>query len=211
MKKALLIQANGNNMRLSSFFKQPKYELFYNGLKIIEHIYKNVSTLKEYDIFLALRQDAVLTQINKQINVIRCKPTYSRIDTLKEVIPHFKKYHELLIHDCDVIISSDVLKKMNGNCIAVSTYKNDGLKYGFIELDDNFQYLKSNEKEYESDYISIGAYSVNLKEFKNYIKNINDDSLLYYFNTCTEPKVVYSKTFINLGDIDSYINNLWKL
>ena len=126
MKKALLIQANGNNMRLSSFFKQPKYELFYNGLKIIEHIYKNVSTLKEYDIFLALRQDAVLTQINKQINVIRCKPTYSRIDTLKEVIPHFKKYHELLIHDCDVIISSDVLKKMNGNCIAVSTYKNDG-------------------------------------------------------------------------------------
>ena len=33
--KALLIQANGNNIRLGKYFKQPKYELFFNNERII--------------------------------------------------------------------------------------------------------------------------------------------------------------------------------
>ena len=41
MDKCILIQANGNNLRLGRFFKQPKYELFYNNKRIIESIINN--------------------------------------------------------------------------------------------------------------------------------------------------------------------------
>jgi len=214
MRKAILIQANGNNVRLGCFFKQPKYELHYNGSRIIDHICKIVKSLEGVDVFLALREDVQFdkTPDNSVLKILRCKPTYCRQDTLKELLPYFKEYDELIIHDCDVIIDIDVLQRLQGNSIAVSTYKNDGLKYGFIELNETFQFIKGNEKEYEADYISIGAYSVILNQFTEYIQTATEESLLHYFNnTNNNTTVVYSKTFLNLGDIDSYINNLWKL
>lgn len=213
MRKALLIQANGNNVRLGRFFKQPKYELYYKGRRIIDHICDIAKNLVNVDVFLALREDVcfIKNDNNSILKIIKCKPTYCRQDTLKNLLPFFEAYEELIIHDCDVIINADILQKLKGNSIAVSTYKNDGMRYGFIELDENFQFIKGNEKEYEADYISIGAYSVVLSQFNKYIQTATEESLLHYFNNATNTTVVYSKTFLNLGDIDSYIANLWKL
>ena len=66
------------------------------------------------------------------------------------------------------IIDSEVLNKLQHNSLAITNYKLDGLKYGFIELDQNFKYLKGNEKETETGHISIGAYSVEGKSFFDY-------------------------------------------
>ena len=132
MQKALLIQANGNNVRLGKFFKQPKYELYYNGQKIINHICNNIKQLEDTAHFIAIRDDFNFKDTSGVLNVINCKPTYSRLDTLKNIIEKFDMYNELIIHDCDVIIESNILKKLTNNSIAVSTYKGDGLKYGFI-------------------------------------------------------------------------------
>jgi len=213
MRKALLIQANGNNVRLGRYFKQPKYELYYNGQKIIDHICSITKTLTNVDLFLAIREDTTFkgSVDDNTLKVLKCKPTYRRQDTLKDLLHVFKDYQELIIHDCDVIVNADTLEKLHGNSIAVSTYKNDGLRYGFIELDEKFQFIKGNEKEYETDYISIGAYSVILDQFNKYIETATEESLLHYFNSVGNTSVVYSKTFLNLGDIDSYIANLWKL
>ena len=128
---------------------------------------------------------------------------------IKKYIP--EKYTSIIIHDCDVIIKKEVLDKLEQNSLAITNYKLDGKKYGFVELDQNFNYLKGNEKETETGHISIGAYSVNGYEFNNYLKLAVDESLLSYYNICSNPKVVYSKQHTNLGDINSYINNLWLL
>ena len=54
--KALLIQANGNNIRLGKYFKQPKYELFFNNERIINTIINNASKCVD-KVFVAIRKD----------------------------------------------------------------------------------------------------------------------------------------------------------
>ena len=53
---SILIQANGDNIRLGNFFKQPKYELYYNGKKIIEYIIQNAKKTGK-DVYIALREN----------------------------------------------------------------------------------------------------------------------------------------------------------
>jgi hypothetical protein len=132
------------------------------------------------------------------------------LDTLKQCFHHLPKYNSVVIHDCDTIISEKVLSKLNDDSLVITNYKLDGLKYGFVELDQNFKYVKGNEKTTEKGHITIGAYSVNTKNFTKYLKDATEESLLEYYNQYS-PKVVYSQTHTNLGDINSYINNLWLL
>lgn len=209
--KCLLIQANGNNIRLSKFFKQPKYELYYNNKRIIDTIiYNSIDVVDK--IYVAVRKDAQLNFDTSKVELIYCDQTTSRLDTLKQCFKSIPtKYTSIIIHDCDVIIKKEVLDKLKQNSLAITNYKLDGKKYGFVELDQNFNYLKGNEKETETGHISIGAYSVNSYEFNDYLKSAVDESLLSYYNICSDPKVVYSKQHTNLGDINSYINNLWLL
>jgi hypothetical protein len=57
--KCLLIQANGNNIRLNKFFKQPKYELYYKDKRIIDTIiYNSIGVVDK--IYVAVRKDAKL-------------------------------------------------------------------------------------------------------------------------------------------------------
>ena len=145
-------------------------------------------------------------------NKIECDYTTSRLDTLKQCFKFIpEKYKSVIIHDCDVIIDSEVLNKLQHNSLAITNYKLDGLKYGFIELDQNFKYLKGNEKETKTGHISIGAYSVEGKSFFDYLKTATEESLLAYYNQAECVNVVYSKKHTNLGDINSYMDNLWLL
>ena len=209
--KCLLIQANGNNIRLSKFFKQPKYELYYNNKRIIDTIIHNSIEVVD-KIYVAVRKDTQLNFDTSKVQLIYCDQTTSRLDTLKQCYKFIpSKYTSIIIHDCDVIIEKEVLDKLEQNSLAITNYKLDGKKYGFVELDQNFNYLKGNEKETETGHISIGAYSVCGPEFNNYLKSAVDESLLSYYNICSNPTVVYSKQHTNLGDINSYINNLWLL
>ena len=208
--KSLLIQANGNNIRLGKYFKQPKYELYYNNERIIDTIINN-GLEKGIDVFVAVRKNIPLNFDISKVNLIYCDQTISRSDTLKQCFPHLKQYDSVIIHDCDTIIGSDVLGELDNNSLAITNYKIDGLKYGFIELDKNFNYLKGNEKEKETGHISIGAYSVKVKEFTKYLENTTEESLLCYYNQCQNTDVVYSENHTNLGDINSYIDNLWLL
>ena len=77
--------------------------------------------------------------------------------------------------------------------------------------DSNFNYLNGNEKETETGHIAIGAYSVNAKEYNKYLKWATKESMLDYYNQCKKTNVVYSENHTNLGDINSYIENLWLL
>ena len=209
--KTLLIQANGNNIRLSKYFKQPKYELYYNNKRIIDTIIENGKNVVD-KIYVAVRKGAPINFDITNINLIECDHTTSRLDTLKQCFKFIpEKYKSVIIHDCDVIIDSEVLNKLQHNSLAITNYKLDGLKYGFIELDQNFKYLKGNEKETETGHISIGAYSVEGKSFYDYLKTATEESLLAYYNQAECVNVVYSKKHTNLGDINSYMDNLWLL
>jgi hypothetical protein len=211
MKKCLLIQANGNNIRLGKYFKQPKYELYYNNERIIDSIIKNSLNVVD-KIYVAVRKNIPLNFDISKVHLIYCDKTTSRLDTLKQCFDCISKdYTSVTIHDCDVIIESNVLNKLEQNSLAITNYKLDGLKYGFIELDQNFNYLLGNEKTKETGHISIGAYSVNKNEFNKYLRIATEESLLVYYNQCQNTKVVYSKQHTNLGDINSYIDNLWLL
>jgi hypothetical protein len=75
------------------------------------------------------------------------------------------------------------------------------------------RYSKGNEKEKEEGHVSIGAYSVYYNEFNRYLEKATGESLLEYYNLLESNNIgiVYSKNHINLGDIESYIGNLWSL
>jgi len=206
----LLIQANGNNIRLGKYFKQPKYELYYNKERIIDSIIKNSLPIVD-EIYVAVRKNIPLNFDTSKIKLILCDQTVSRLDTLKQCFPYLNKSSSVIIHDCDVIIESNVLDKLHSDSLAITNYKLDGLKYGFVELDQDFNYLNGNEKTKETGHISIGAYSVDTNNFNNYLKTATEESLLVYYNQCSKTDVVYSKQHINLGDINSYMNNLWLL
>ena len=208
--KYLLIQANGNNERLGKYFKQPKYELYYNNKRIIDIIIE--SNLNIVDkVYVAVRKNIPLNFDTSKVELIFCDQTTNRLDTLKQCFPHLIQSKSVIIHDCDVIIDSEVLNRLESNSLAITNYKLDGLKYGFIELDQNFTYLKGNEKQTETGHISIGAYSVNTNKFCEYLKTATKESMLEYYNQCKDVNVVYSKNHTNLGDITSYMNNLWSL
>jgi hypothetical protein len=208
--KSLLIQANGNNIRLGKYFKQPKYELYYNNERIINTIINNAFKCVD-KVFVAVRKDFEIKFDTSKVSIILCEQTTSRLDTLKQCIPYLKGFESTIIHDCDTIIESYVLNKLENNSLAITNYKSDGLKYGFVELDQNFKYVKGNEKEMETGHITIGAYSVNNKSFCEYLENANEESLLVYYNQIKNVNVIYSKNHTNLGDIKSYIDNLWLL
>ena len=210
MSKCVLIQANGNNLRLGRFFKQPKYELFYNNSKIIDSIIKNACLITN-NVFVAVRDNAVINFNTDKVKLIRCKQTTTRLETLKQCIPLLGNYESIIIHDCDTIIDSTVLSNLQNNSLAITNYKQDGLKYGFVRLDNNFNYLNGNEKESETGHITIGAYCVNNKTYSKYLQWSDKESMLEYYNQCNNVNVVYSKTHTNLGDINSYIENLWLL
>lgn len=210
MDKCILIQANGNNLRLGRFFKQPKYELFYNNKRIIESIIDN-SLLVTKNVYVAVRKNSKLNFNTEGVNIIYCGKTKTRLETLKQCFPHLSKYKSVIIHDCDTIIDSQVLSNLKNNNIAITNYKLDGLKYGFVNLDNKFKYLGGNEKQTETGHITIGAYSVNTKEYNNYLQWATKESMLDYYNQCENVDVVYSVNHTNLGDINSYIKNLWLL
>lgn len=203
----VLIQANGDNVRLGSFFKQPKYELYYKGKKIIEHIIENAKKTGK-DVYVALRKNTKINFDTKNINIIFCDKTNTRFETLKQCFNHLKYYESVIIHDCDVIIKDNILKKLNDNSLVVTHYKMDGLKYGFVDLDEDFKYILGNEKKVEKNFITIGAYSVKTNDFIDFSNFNNSDSLLEYYNTDITKSVFLSKEHINLGDIESYFKNL---
>ena len=78
-------------------------------------------------------------------------------------------------------------------------------------ISHNFKYIKGNEKEKETGHITIGAYSVVIDSFCKYLEKATEESLLAYYNQTEDVNVVYSKNHTNLGDINSYIDNLWLL
>ena len=193
MSKCILIQANGNNLRLGKFFKQPKYELYYKNARIIETIIQN-ALLVTNNVYVAVRKKHTLNFNTKNINLIYCDQTDTRLETLKQCFPHLNEY--------------DSVGYMS---IAEGNLKLDGLKYGFVSLDNNFKFLDGNEKKEETGHITIGAYCVNVKEYNNYLSWASKESMLDYYNQCKNTDVVYSENHINLGDINSYIENLWLL
>jgi hypothetical protein len=197
---------------MGHYFKQPKYELYYNGSKIIDRIIENSNGAFD-KIFVAIRRGVEINFNSSMVDLIYCERTESRIETLKNCFEKLEDYESVIIHDCDVVIDRDVLEEMSGNSLAVASYRRDGLKYGFVELDRKMRYLKGNEKEKEEGHVSIGAYSVSYKEFNEYLKEASNESLLEYYNLLDGDniEVVYSKNHINLGDIESYIGNLWSL
>jgi hypothetical protein len=208
--KCILIQANGNNIRLGRYFSQPKYELYYNSKRIIDTIVTN-ALISADKVFVAIREDAKIKFDSSKVTLIPCKQTTNRIDTLKQCFPYLQDFTSTIIHDCDTIIEPDVLGRLQEDSVAITNYKLDGLKYGFVGLDHNFNYIKGNEKEEETGHITIGGYSVRTNLFSKYLDSAVEESLLTYYNQCVDVSVVYSKNHINLGDINSYIDNLWLL
>ena len=210
MNKCILIQANGNNLRLGSFFKQPKYELYYKNTRIIDSIIQNSLSITD-NVYVAIRKNTTINFNTDKIKLIYCEQTTTRLETLKQCFPHLDSYDSVIIHDCDTIIESKVLNSLDYNSVAITNYKQDGLKYGFVNLDNNFNYLNGNEKEKETGHITIGAYCVKVKEYNKYLHWADKESMLDYYNQCKNVNVVYSKNHTNLGDINSYIENLWSL
>ena len=210
MKKCVLIQANGNNERLGRFFDIPKHELFFKNKRIIDQIVSNCKNLNS-DIFISIRENTKLNCESKCFKIIESPQTFNRIDTLEQCLSKLHSYDSILVLDSDVIISHEVLKFLNGNSLAVGPYKYDGKKYGFIDVSPSFEYVFGNEKEKETNYITVGAYSLDRKSFSKFLSlknNRSKESLLNYYNI-EKPKIFFSNSHICLGDINSYMEAIW--
>jgi NDP-sugar pyrophosphorylase family protein len=204
MNKCVLIQANGDGVRMKDYFNIAKHHLFYKGARIIEQIVCSVDAAG-IDCYIATKYTE-----NVMLTSIHCKDTKNRIETLAQCLDTLASYDTIIVHDCDVLFNYDTIEAMEGNMISVAHYKGDGLKYGFIEVDKHFQYKWGNEKRKETEYIAAGLYSFETKLMKQFIEKNNGlsyDSLLEYYNMY-KPNLLYTNSHINLGDIDSYMNNL---
>ena len=203
MNRCVLIQANGNGERMKDYFGIPKHHLYYKGDKIINNIISNIqNTGIDYYIATKYKQDG----LGK--NIILCMDTNNRLQTLQYCLEYLQNYDSIIVHDCDVIFDSKCISNMYGDMISISAYKQDGYKYGFISIDNNLQYKNGNEKIKEEPFITTGIYSFNRKNMQEFIaKNQESETLLDYYNT-HNPKLYYTEEFTNLGDINSYMNNI---
>ena len=121
MNKCILIQANGNNLRLGSFFKQPKYELYYKNTRIIDSIIQNSLSITD-NVYVAIRKNTTINFNTDKIKLIYCEQTTTRLETLKQCFPHLDSYDSVIIHDCDTIIESKVLNNLDYNSVAITNY-----------------------------------------------------------------------------------------
>ena len=202
MSKVVLITANGDGTRMRQFFDMPKHHLYYKGKKIIDNIIDMCESVSiPYYVASKIEED-------DHVNVILCNDTKNRMQTIKKCINQLCDYDTMIIHDCDIIFDSSYLDSITGETISVSLYKNDGKKYGFVSVDRNIEYKHGNEKEVESEFITTGIYACNVQKMKTFLNsNPNAESMLEYYNH-NKPKLLYTNTHINLGDIESYMNNL---
>ena len=99
MNRCLLIQANGNNVRLGKYFKQPKYELYYKNNRIINTIIDNGLKITS-DVYVAIRKNISLNFDTSKANLIPCDQTTSRLDTLKQCFPYLNEYLHLVVTIC---------------------------------------------------------------------------------------------------------------
>lgn len=203
MNKCVLIQANGNGERMREYFDIPKHHVFYKGDRIVNHIIKYIEAAG-IDYYIATKYDE---NINNE-NIIKCGDTNNRLETLKCCIPYLMKYDSVIVHDCDVIFNTDCIKSIQNDMLSISSYKNDGMKYGFVSVDCDFSYVSGNEKTKEESFITTGIYSFDVNNMIEYLNNNPvTESLLSYYNLYI-PKLYYTKEHINLGDIKSYMNQL---
>ena len=80
-----------------------------------------------------------------------------------------------------------------------------------LKVDPSFNYISGNEKEKETNHITVGAYSVLYSTFLEYLntkKNRNNESLLNYYNKHNPSNLFFSDSHTVLGDINSYMNQL---
>lgn len=204
MNKCVLIQANGDGIRMRNYFDMPKHHLYYQGVRIIEQIIQNVEAAG-LDYYIATKYDERCSD-----KAIHLQPTSNRIETLALCLDRLASYDTIIVHDCDVLFDVDIIAAMEGDMLSVAPYKGDGLKYGFIEIDNRLMYKTGNEKKTEAPYIASGLYAVKTKSIKQFIeknKSASIESLLEYYNE-NKPNLFYTQRHINLGDIDSYMNNL---
>ena len=101
--------------------------------------------------------------------------------------------------------ASDILYRIQGE------ERKETSNIGTIKILFILECSHGNEKQFETGHITIGAYCVNVKEYSKYLKWATKESMLDYYNQCKNVNVVYSKNHSNLGDINSYIENLWLL
>lgn len=200
MNKLVLITANGDGTRMRNFFRMPKHLLYYKGKRIIDTIVESCK--------LAKLPYKIASKHYSGKDYFLCTGTRTRMETIRQCVKHVKDIDTIIIHDCDIIFPSEHLASISGNTISVSLYKGDGLKYGFVSVDEKLEYKIGNEKESQSEFITTGVYACDFKSFKEFlIQNPNAESMLEYYNH-NKPKLLYVDTYINLGDIESYMNNL---
>lgn len=204
MSRCLLVQANGDGIRMRKYFNIPKHQLYYHGIRIIDHIITKAKVVN-IDCYIATKHKE-----HTDYNTIHLHDTKNRIETLASCLDKLAAYETIIVHDCDVLFQAEMIAAMNDDMIAVSHYKGDGMKYGFVELDKDFAYKHGNEKETATPYITAGMYAVNRERIADFIdanKKKDIQSLLEYYNV-NKPKLLYTKDYLNLGDIESYMHNL---
>lgn len=208
-KRCLLVTANGDGTRMRKYFNLPKHHLYFHQKRIIDHI---VDSAKEARMkcFVASKYE----ETGDHRETLYCKETPNRIETLRECLKQIpSKYTTIIVNDCDVIFSVNQLFQMTGNSVAVGINPGDGLKYGFIHVHGSLEYVIGYEKQNPGPFITTGLYSFNRTEFTAWLDHLAGtgstvDSLLGYYNMFI-PKLIYTQSHYNLGDIEAYFNNLW--
>lgn len=206
MDKALLITASGDGTRMRDYFGIPKHLIYYNGRRIVDWISER-GMQAGFEMHLALQLDDGIEHPN--LKKIICGRTESRMETLQVCLPHLQGYKTVLVHDCDVLHSANMLKMMDEDSISVSIYQKDEKKYGFVDIDEKFCYLNGNEKQKEAPLITTGLYSFGMRRMELFFQHnpMPTETMLDYYNL-HHPELIFAKDFINLGDIQSYMNNL---
>jgi NDP-sugar pyrophosphorylase family protein len=192
---------------MKRFFSLRKHLLYYKGTSIIEHILKNCINAN-VECFIVCKEDDTETR-SLTDNIIIVGKTNNRVETINKSLSYLQdRFETIIAYDCDVLFSSKIISSIDDDMITVSLYKNDGLKYGFVSVDSNLQYKHGNEKQKESEFITTGIYSFNVNRMKLFLKENQDaESMLEYYNV-NKPKLIYTSSYTNLGDIYSYFENL---
>jgi dTDP-glucose pyrophosphorylase len=206
LDRALLITANGDGTRMKRFFGLPKHSIFYQGKRIHELISQRGSSAG-FAVYIAVQNNYEIQ--TKDAGVIVCGPTQNRMETIHACLPYLERYESILVHDCDVLFEEDMLASMQDDAISVSFYRKDGKKYGFVDIDENFSYLVGNEKQREAPFITTGLYSFSRRRMELFYEHYNKpiETMLDYYNL-HRPRLLFAQDYINLGDIQSYMQNL---
>lgn len=190
-KITVIITANGEGSRMKGISPLPKHLLWIGGKRAVDHI---------RDTFPAYPVKVLTNYETPGHDVIKCKPTNSRRETLE----YIREMKNVLIVDCDIIPVGcfDYMTDSDFKTDTIWAFVSSNPKYGGLNVDGRGVLLGAEERGVGHEYRASGAYF--LKDVAATIERMTDPNSIA--GAMTGAKVITENSFIRFGDVKDYAN-----